>query len=288
MRRRLGLLAAVSVYFVAIGFVDYFTGPDIAFSLFYVAAIAVAAWTTADLRLAVASSIVGALAWLAAEWLSHADIPQVVVLWNAATRLVIFTGTGILICRLRNALNLAQALARTDYVTELLNVRAFHEIAKVEISRARRYHRPLTVAFFDLDDFKSINDRFGHSYGDAVLRTVAGTLRSSLRSSDTVARVGGDEFVVLLPETGHEQAKEALAKLQQALLERMGSAGSGVTVSIGAAVFDVPPADVDALIRAADAMMYKAKADGKNRFRISVESPAIQSRREWHTTPPSG
>jgi diguanylate cyclase (GGDEF)-like protein len=285
---RFGLFAAAWASLVLIGILDYFSGPDIAFALFYIAAIAFAAWTTADLRLSVASAVVGALIWLAAEWLSHDSLAQVVMLWNAATRLVIFAGTAILVCRLKRALDLAQALARTDYVTELLNARAFQEIARTEVSRARRYHHPLTVAYFDLDDFKSVNDRFGHTRGDAVLRTVAAALRSSLRRSDTVARVGGDEFVVLLPETGYEQAKEALVKLQRSLAEAMRSTGNGVTVSIGAAVYDVPPADVDAMIRAADASMYQAKADGKNRFRISVETPAVGPQREWRPPPASG
>ncbi|MBN1241004.1 MAG: GGDEF domain-containing protein [Gammaproteobacteria bacterium] len=287
-KRRAVLSLTAVLCLLLIGFVDYYTGPEIASLLFYVAAVALAAWTSADLRIAVASGVLAALVWAAAEWLSNDSSPQAVLLWNAASRLVIFCGTGILFWKLKRALDLAHGLARTDYVTDLLNARAFHELAKIEISRARRYHRPLTVAYFDLDDFKSVNDRYGHTRGDAVLRTVGATLRASLRQSDTVARIGGDEFVLLLPEAGYEQAREVLAKLQSALTDAMASIGNGTTVSIGAAVFDVPPADVDALILAADAMMYRAKTDGKNRFRICVEKPAVEPRRSWRGPPASG
>lgn len=284
LRRRIELFLAATACLILIAVADHFTGRDIASVVFYAAAIALAAWTTADLRFAVASAVIGGALWLAVAWWSRQTLDPGVVLWNAASRLAIFVGIAMLVWRLKNALDLAHALARTDYVTDILNARAFHETARIEISRARRYHHPLTVAYFDLDDFKSVNDRFGHTRGDAVLRQIAATLRGSLRESDTVARVGGDEFVVLLPETRHEQAQEALTKLQRALADAMRSIGNGVTVSIGATVFEVPPADVDALISAADAMMYKAKASGKNRICIGIATPAIEPLRGWRST----
>jgi diguanylate cyclase (GGDEF)-like protein len=286
-RSRLTSALLGSTSLALIGLADYLTGPEIAFSLFYIVVIALMAWTTADVGLSVASALLGACIWLAAEWFAGSTSTDVVMLWNAATRLVIFIGAGVLICRLRRALDLARTLARTDYVTDVLNARAFDEIAKIEVSRARRYSHALTVAYLDLDNFKSVNDRFGHSQGDDVLRTVASTLRSSLRTSDTVARLGGDEFVVMLPETGYGQAQEALTKLQQSLTEAMQQRRYPVTFSIGAAIFEVPPADVDALIKAADSAMYKAKADGKNRCSLSVERPAVAPPRDWRVRPPA-
>jgi diguanylate cyclase (GGDEF)-like protein len=286
-RSRLTSALLGSTSLALIGLADYLTGPEIAFSLFYIVVIALMAWTTADVGLSVASALLGACIWLAAEWFAGSTSTDVVMLWNAATRLVIFIGAGVLICRLRRALDLARTLARTDYVTDVLHARAFDEIAKIEVSRARRYSHALTVAYLDLDNFKSVNDRFGHSQGDDVLRTVASTLRSSLRTSDTVARLGGDEFVVMLPETGYGQAQEALTKLQQSLTEAMQQRRYPVTFSIGAAIFEVPPADVDALIKAADSAMYKAKADGKNRCSLSVERPAVAPPRDWRVRPPA-
>lgn len=280
-RRRYWAIVGAFVLLTVIGLGDYFSGPELAFSLFYLVVIALTAWISGVMALSVASAVFAAVVWLTAEWMSGGPTTVGILLWNSATRLVIFAGIAALICRLKRALDLAQKLARTDYVTGVLNARAFHEAAKIEISRARRYKHPLTVAYVDVDDFKSVNDRYGHSQGDAILRTVAATLRNALRQSDSVARVGGDEFIVLLLETGYDHAEEVLTKLQQSLADAMAQVKSSVTFSMGAAVFDIPPADVDALIKAADAAMYKAKAEGKNRFRISQERPAVEPVSVW-------
>ncbi|HEX7081444.1 MAG TPA: GGDEF domain-containing protein [Gammaproteobacteria bacterium] len=269
--------AAVLLFLIALG--DYLSGPEISFSLFYLAVIAMTAWTTGRTALTTVIASTGALLWLAAEWLSLGPASVGVVAWNATTRLVIFTLIGVLICRLRNALELAHELARTDHLTGLLNARAFEEIARVEISRARRYGHPLTVVYVDVDDFKSVNDRFGHSRGDDVLRAAAGTLKRSLRRSDSVCRIGGDEFVALLPETAADQAEDVIAKLGSSLASAAGELGVQVTFSMGAAVFTVPPADVDALIRGADSLMYRAKSAGKNCGHVAVQEPAIEPRR---------
>ncbi|MFL9501866.1 diguanylate cyclase domain-containing protein [Rhodopseudomonas palustris] len=130
-------------------------------------------------------------------------------------------------------------------------------------------HQPLTVFCLDLDGFKSANDRFGHAAGDAVLVSVAERLRSSVREQDQVFRVGGDEFVVLLPGTRTDDAAPVAQRIIAAIAEPFELAGHGrldIGVSIGAATFPEDGATVDDLLRAADIAMYQAKRQGKGRF----------------------
>jgi diguanylate cyclase (GGDEF)-like protein len=226
------------------------------------------AWKLSTQRQAVAAAAAIGCIWFVADWFTLGAPHAWVLVWNAAMRLIILVALGVIIGRLREALDNEQLLSRTDFLTSALNARAYAEIAQQEISRARRYRHALTVAFVDLDDFKRINDRLGHSHGDKVLKAAAKALRSSLRETDTLARIGGDEFVVLLPETSHEQAKKVLPKLQSAVAAMPLQGEGAITFSMGAVVFDPPPADLDELIRIADTVMYAVKSEGKNRLRI--------------------
>jgi diguanylate cyclase (GGDEF)-like protein len=154
--------------------------------------------------------------------------------------------------------------ARLDFLTRIANRRAFYEIASTEAARARRYQRPLTLIYIDLDNFKTVNDTLGHDVGDELLIEVAATLRSNLRTTDTVARLGGDEFALLLPETDQGAALLVINKVQEVLLESMRRRNWPVTFSIGLASFPVPPESVEEMVKQADAIMYSVKLKGKN------------------------
>lgn len=139
-----------------------------------------------------------------------------------------------------------------------------------EIDRSTRYQHPLTIVFLDVDDFKAINDNFGHSVGDKVLMTVARTMQQSLRKTDVVARVGGDEFAILLPEAGTDAARAAISKMQRELLDEMHANHWNVTFSIGVLTFNTPPSSVDESINMADKTMYLVKNRGKNNIRYAI------------------
>jgi len=166
--------------------------------------------------------------------------------------------------QLRHTHSQLEQLAIQDPLTNVLNARAFsHELAQ-ELSRNRRYGRPLALIYLDLDDFKSINDAHGHATGDAVLRLVADAMRSAVRQADIVGRLGGDEFAVLMPETDGDVAHAAATRLVTGIRTVFRGTPS-VTASIGVLAVSGTEAGTDELLRKADQAMYAAKRAGKDR-----------------------
>jgi diguanylate cyclase len=159
-----------------------------------------------------------------------------------------------------------QRLALLDTLTQLPNRQAYEQRIVEESERWKRYRRPLTLAVCDLDHFKLINDQFGHLAGDKVLRILAKTLRARLRKSDFIARFGGEEFVILLPETDRNAAQRALETLREAVAQcpfHFRDQPIAVTVSIGIADF-VDGSSPETVFERADAAMYRAKEAGRN------------------------
>ncbi|MBI5879868.1 MAG: diguanylate cyclase [Chloroflexi bacterium] len=193
---------------------------------------------------------------------------------SAALRFAQFLLATFVLARLKSSLEREKGLARTDDLTGLANSRMFVELARSEINRARRYKRPMSVAYIDLDNFKAVNDNFGHQTGDLVLRAVADGIRSHIRTVDSSARLGGDEFAILLPETGVDAAAFVLAKLRGELLRLMEQRSWQITFSIGLMTFISPPESVNEMVRLADALMYEVKKSGKNSIRQS-QSPGV-------------
>jgi diguanylate cyclase (GGDEF)-like protein len=154
--------------------------------------------------------------------------------------------------------------ARTDALTQLLNRRGFEERFALELERSRRTGDPLTLLVGDLDRFKELNDRFGHAAGDATLVSVAQTLGSSARTIDTVARVGGEEFALLLPATNAEGGLEAAERLRTSVARTMGRDDAPLTISFGVAQVGHDEETPSSLMHAADTALYAAKAAGRN------------------------
>jgi diguanylate cyclase (GGDEF)-like protein len=134
----------------------------------------------------------------------------------------------------------------------------------MEIDRARRYRSPITVAYIDLDNFKVVNDQFGHSTGDLVLRNVAAHLMANLRQTDIVARLGGDEFAILLIETNPDSTESILKRVHDGLTLDMKGKNWPVTFSIGVVSCSGQSLTVDDIINRADGLMYSVKKNGKN------------------------
>lgn len=166
-------------------------------------------------------------------------------------------------------------LATTDSLTGIANRREFSLILGAEVSRARRYNTPLSLAMYDLDHFKQVNDSWGHDVGDAVLQSVTRLVKQHIRSVDVPARWGGEEFMVLMPQSDLAAAASAAEKLRQAVAShRFGKAGN-ITVSFG--VTEVAPLDdFNSLLKRVDDALYQAKARGRNR----VETLTADSTKE--------
>ena len=251
---------------VALGLLDYATGYELRFSPLYYLPVSLAAWRLGRAA-AVAIATLSAASWLIANQLAGQQYSHVAV-WavNTVMQGGSFVLVGLIVAAMRAARDREAALSRTDELTGLLNARAFVEHAERLVALAHRQQRPLTVAYIDLDNFKAVNDTHGHARGDAVLIAVADVLRRTTRASDVVARMGGDEFVVLLPDASGAAARGILERLRAEAARHLVNVAGGVavTTSVGGVTFDVPPEDLDALIRRADHVMYAAKAAGKD------------------------
>jgi diguanylate cyclase (GGDEF)-like protein len=164
---------------------------------------------------------------------------------------------------IRRTQTLLEDLAIRDPLTRVYNARAFAERLGQELKRTRRYGRPLSVLYLDLDDFKRVNDSHGHQTGDAVLQLVADAIRRAVRVADVVGRLGGDEFAVLMPETDGDLADAAAARLAKELRDAF-KGTPAVTASVGVVSCTRAEAGVDEVLRQADQAMYQAKRKGKD------------------------
>lgn len=155
-------------------------------------------------------------------------------------------------------------LATTDSLTGITNRREFSRLMELEIERAQRYGTQLSLLMYDLDSFKRVNDEFGHDVGDRVLQTVTRIVSASIRSADISARWGGEEFMVLMPQTGLPAARAAAEKLRQSIAEHPFETVQQITASVGVTCLG-PKDDSHALVKRADDALYLAKANGRNR-----------------------
>lgn len=252
---------------------DVVTGPEISGSVFYVLPISIVAWRLGRWPGTAASGL-SALAWFLVEltdgWVYSATLIPV---WNTLVRLVFFIIITRLLVTLHDLVDEHAADARVDALTGLLNRRGFHERAEVEFERARRAGRPLTIVYFDIDGFKQLNDTAGHSAGDDALRTIGAAALGLVRQVDVVARMGGDEFVVLFPDTSTTDAPTTVERLRAGF--RPISERAGIGFSIGVVTFELAPADVETATRRADDVMYAVKQHAKGTVRYETEPAPV-------------
>jgi diguanylate cyclase (GGDEF)-like protein len=263
-----------------LGLTDYLTGNQILFSFFYLIPIVLATWLV-DQNLGLLMSLVSALTWLVAEAapeLGHDA--QIIYSWNTLIHAGFFVLVTHLTAELQKSRREEVLAARTDFTTGVANARYFSELLNTEVERIHRYPQPFTVVYIDIDNFKLVNDLFGHKIGDEVLHCIAGELKAQLRSSDAIARVGGDEFAILLPSTGQPEAQVVISKVHANLTEAMRRRSWPVTFSMGAVTYVCPPYSVEELIDTADRLMYEVKNTTKNGIRFDVWTGECPRRQE--------
>jgi diguanylate cyclase (GGDEF)-like protein len=258
-------IVGMSILLVVItGAFDILTGYEISISVFYTIPVWIGSWYLGK-RFGIFVCIIAAITWYTMDFASgHEYSNPSIAIWNTGVGLSFFLIIAILLDRLRLTLNLQGSLVRLDGLTGILNARAFRERCDYLFGLARRNDHSLVIGYIDLDDFKGVNDRFGHRVGDQVLQEVSRALSKRLRSSDMGSRVGGDEFAVLLPETDLAGAETFFCELHQGLIELSTRNGWPVGFSMGVAVFHpVSPNTAEAILYA-DNLMCRVKNSGKN------------------------
>lgn len=263
-KRRSTILAICLLLVAIVGVLDYVTGFEISFSIFYLIPIFTAAWYTRKVS-GVAVAACSACTWLLVESVSRpiGNSPSI-LLWNASVRLGFFLVITHLLGEVKLRLDQESKLARVDHVTGVMNSLGFEEESDRLLRLARRHGHPMSLAYLDLDNFKRVNDTFGHREGSRVLRVFGQALQQLLRGSDLVARLGGDEFAVFFPETDAEGTRAVIAKLREQLPYLVSKSSLQVTYSIGVVTCEGRHPRLDDLIRKADELMYRVKQSGKN------------------------
>jgi diguanylate cyclase (GGDEF)-like protein len=188
--------------------------------------------------------------------------------WNTLVRLGFFLIVSSLLSRIKTHLAREEALSRTDVLTGINNARAFREWLNHYLSISARQQQPIALGYIDLDNFKHVNDSQGHSTGDEVIKSIGRMLGTSVRTTDIVGRIGGDEFGIILPNANSKDTQTVFSKLHEKLTTEMTKSGWPIGVSIGGAIFITPPSSADEALKAADALMYDVKKSGKNQIRI--------------------
>jgi len=262
----IGLLAST----LGIGWIDWLTGAELNLAIFYLMPIVGAGWASSR-RSAVFHGFAAAVCWFVADISLRTDEYLLVPLWNAFTGLFIFVGLGLLIAVVRSnqadlkaSLDRERRLVHTDATTGLPNSRAF--MKELAGQGEQKHAGPIGVIFLDLDNFKRVNDDFGHAEGDAVLREVGRALRAAVRRDDVAARIGGDEFAILALDVDRVALREIAARIVTAI-EALGRRypGTGLGASVGLCHLEAAPSDLDQMLRLADQAMYAAKTEGKGR-----------------------
>ncbi len=219
-------------------------------------------------------------------WLSESgavDSPIVFLaglLAQLAPMILVAYVTTMLSADIRRALVHIKTLSETDELTGVLNMRAFATAAGRTSRQCARYNRAYTVVMIDSDSLKMVNDRYGHQAGNRLLQMIVKCIQAQLRETDIVARYGGDEFVLLLPETTADGAEKLGERIRQRVEVAMLSTPSqsvGTTVSVGIASYPEHASDLESMIERADQALYASKTSGKNRVTVAAIRPAVAS-----------
>ncbi len=258
------ILGMALILALLISLLRFLTGHELALSFLYLLPVSLAAWG-AGRAPGMLIAVLSALSWLLADItmlhrFSNPFIPYI----NEFFRLLMFMFIAHICSAMKELTDIQKKTARTDFLTGIANRLSFMEYATLEIYKARRNSRPISMIYLDVDNFKAVNDTLGHHEGDLLLINVATTLTNAIRVTDFAARFGGDEFGVLLWRSKAADARQVCEKLKDQLLQMARKKRWPVTFSLGLVTFERAPASVEELVSEADRLMYQAKQSGKN------------------------
>ena len=263
----------------AVAACDYAAGQELSFSIFYAGPVLLGTWA-AGRKTGITLAILSGIAFAFPETLWQSGPSGWISFWNFVVRAAMLVTVALLASMLQKTLRHERELARFDPMTDLPNARSFRERLQLECARLSRETSSLSIAFLDLDRFKSVNDSFGHEVGDRLLADFGAAMKDAVRSIDMVARLGGDEFGILLPETDESGAMRVVERLRSHV-DRLGLQRMGAGFSLGLASFRYPHLTPDEAIGLADELMYEAKREGTNLVRSrTFEAPTARAKEE--------
>ncbi|MCX7620024.1 MAG: GGDEF domain-containing protein [Acidimicrobiales bacterium] len=252
-------ISAVVLLGVAAG--DFLTGPYLVFATFYLAPVAFTAWFAGRVP-GLVMAIVASCSGVIVTAVDPREVTPPIYVLNGVFRFITYSVVVLLVTAEKSAMDTIRSLASTDQLTGFLNRPRFYELAGRELARATRSRQPLALVYIDVDELKQRNDTYGHEAGDAMLAAFAAAVRGTLRATDLVARVGGDEFILLLPEADADSAVAIVERLR----ERLEIAEPlPIRFSAGVVAGVVGDDDVESLVRRADLLMLEAKRAGRGR-----------------------
>jgi diguanylate cyclase (GGDEF)-like protein len=255
---------------ILLGWIDLATGYEYSFAVFYLIPISIAAWFD-NPKITVLTILAAGGTWLYADFGSgHQYTHAITPIWNALVRLTFFSVVAYLLFKVRGALIEMTKMAMKDSLTALNNSRAFQLQYQDLHKKSHKSSQPLAIGLIDLDGFKKVNDTHGHSKGDDVLVEFAKVLKSATRSSDIIARMGGDEFVVVLKNTDPKGAQDYANRLRSVFEASGLKARFDVDFSMGISIFNQLPENLDEATHKADLLMYQAKELGKAQTAIRI------------------
>jgi diguanylate cyclase (GGDEF)-like protein len=256
---------AVSIALVLIiGIIDFWKGYLLSVSLFYIVPIILTAWVR-GWRFGAAIAFFAASVWTGAHYIAGFPTPNhAYLLWNILMRFGVFSTVAYAFGTLKITLDSEMKSARLDPLTGIVNRREFLRALESELNRANHLGSIFSIAYFDLDNFKRLNDTSGHSEGDRAIRTVGAALQQTCRKMDIPGRLGGEEFALLLPETDEATAQGVIQRFHERFSADMKNQGWELGVSIGIVSYQGNGCSTPQLLHAADQAMYKAKKAGKN------------------------
>lgn len=254
---------------IGIGVIDFKLGREFSFSIFYLLPIILVTLIFGR-YFGFIFCIIATGTWFAVDQLEDISYSHPMIgYWNAIMHFGFFVMITWFLPVVQE-LEREKQISRKDYLTGIANRRYFFELLQAELNRSQRYKHAFTIAYIDLDGFKLVNDQHGHMIGDRVLCAFVNRAKKLLRNTDIMGRLGGDEFIFLLPEIGQNAAKVTIAKIQSGLLDEMRKNKWPVTFSIGVLSYKMGEISADELVKCADKLMYTVKNNSKNAIAYGV------------------
>jgi diguanylate cyclase (GGDEF)-like protein len=264
------LVFAVSILFILlVGYINFVTGHELAFSVFYIIPVAFTAWRNGS-KMAFAASLLCGVTDLTSFISSDEEYQSVLIpAWGSTVHVIFLFLISGLIVKVNNQMMLIQSMTRTDPLTGCYNRKYFYEILGRELEKGKRNGTSIALAYIDLDNFKTVNDTMGHKEGDFLLVKTVETVNHVIRTVDSLFRLGGDEFVIIINNPVSSELSGMFSRIKDNLRSNLPARYSDmVSLSIGVVTCFACSVSAGELIEKADKLMYDVKKSGKNNIRF--------------------